>query len=946
MDSNEKEPLLIEPSPDTSGSDASLGFQKSPSRKSPKMERLNKPPRKRSRIACTWCRDRKVRCDASSHGVPCTNCELDQQECVVRSASQSVRTKKPGGARREPYPSPPSTFKPSVFQSPQTSSRSPWISHAWSEGDNTSPWNTPPLAGPASSTTAQFGPVSDVFYSFHPFLKLPGLIDIPPEDTQYLNLKGCFQVPSGATLDEFVRTYFLYVHPCLPIINEAEFWQIYYHQSTPGTDESGISLFTFQAMLFASCSFVSSKAIKSAGFADTRTARNALYTRAKLLYDLGCEKSILSTTQGSLLLTYQSSSMDLHAGSLWLSIAIQNAIVYGALHPTPHPKQDNVKGRIWWSILLRDRIIALGLRRHPQITPQTLDLTGRSCVTPLGETDLEDEITHSEVYDPETKRLLARVLVIQCELAMVFTEVLVLVHSGAGVGIGAGTGLTGLMGMGAGFGQGKRLSQTQNQPEGSKQTLSTSTVKKKVANCKAALLRWSTNAKAALGTVVNSHMTHESVSLYFGLTFFYYHAARLALCNFEALSLELNKSPSTDAPTVNSPAAAAEEAEADYERIQDELEDATGCITDTIKRFLAQGMAHHLPISTIPLTAHPLLLSALDVKLSSTKSQSATRKRRFRYYANLMQVYQHRYDGTDTVAAFIQQTLQVADYILPLHTGFGVGAQRARAGIEARAKSGTEATGSAQGTEPGSDTATSGGVSTTPTSWSELFADFPKLYLRLSLALDYAFSRGYFPAYTEMHELLGGSEDGGGIRGLDSVVVPDSGYIPPASAILASDMRASPTNSDANSNPDVLPPGPGTTPNLVSGTGQMLNLTNLYTLLAPEHQQPQSHPQPQPLPSQHAPVSRITEPDAAMLDPLAIQSYNPVLEQYGYPAQLSFPPQDYSCGIYTLRDAPLLDENGSPEFLNLGSSASEYSDGASVGITVGMVEEGVVSVSA
>ncbi|KAL3490207.1 hypothetical protein BJX62DRAFT_252131 [Aspergillus germanicus] len=980
MDSNEKEPLLIEPSPDASGSDASLGFQKSPGNKSPKIAKLNKPPRKRSRIACTWCRDRKVRCDASSHGVPCTNCELDQQECVVHSASQdrNLRAKKPGCARRQPYPSPPSTLKSSVFQSPETSSRSPLISHTWSESDASIPWSTPPLPGTAStsasSTTSHFGTISDVFYSFHPFLKLPGLSEIPQEDIQYLHLKGCFRVPSGGTLDEFVRKYFLYVHPCLPIINEAEFWRMYYHQSAAGAgfEEEGLSLFTFQAMLFAASAFVSSKAIKSAGFVDARAARNALYTRAKLLYDLNCEKSILSTIQGSLLLTHHSSSSDLHAGSLWLSIAIQNAIVYNALHPSrnlsptanaaPTPnssnKQENIKRRIWWSILLRDRIIPLGLRRHPQITPQTMDLTGESCLTPLGERDLEDEISCSEVYDAETKRLLARVLGIQCELAVVLSDVLVLVNSGVGTGVGVG-----FMGMGGGFGKRKSLSLNQSQSQSPAQTQTpaqtTASVKKQVANCKAALLKWSTNAKAALGAVVNSHMTHESVSLYFGLTFFYYHAARLALCNYEALTLQLNKPLPTDTPTeASSVAAAAEEAEADHERIQDDLEDATGCITDTIKRFLAQGVAHHLPISTIPLTAHPLLLSALDVKLSSTKSQSATRKRRFRYYANLMQVYQLRYDGTDTVAGFIQQTLQVADWILPrAAVGFGVRVRGAEG-----ASSSSSSTAGAQGQGSGVDSGMKGGrggstsPAPAPASWSELFAEYPKLYLRLTLALDYGFSRGYFPAYTEIHELLGGGDGDVGPRGLDASLGTGAGSgsgSMPASSILASDLRASPTSPSFAPGPGPGPDStPGLAPNLVSGTGQVVNLANLYTLLEPEHQHRQQHQQPlvppQTLPSQHGQAT-MTSTETTVLDPLVIPSYNPMLEQYAYATQLSstqlsYAHPDYSCGMYTLRDGPLLDDSGSPEFLNLGSSASEYSDGVlGSGAMVGMVEEGVVS---
>ncbi|KAL2848972.1 hypothetical protein BJX68DRAFT_276164 [Aspergillus pseudodeflectus] len=938
MDSNEKGPLLIEPSPNASGLSASLGFQRSPGNKSPKIEKLNKPPRKRSRIACTWCRDRKVRCDASSHGVPCTNCELDQQECVVHSASHILKS--------------------SVFQSPRASSRSPLISQTWNGSDAAEAWNTPPLPGCASSTATQFGADSDVFYSFHLFLKLPGFSEIPQEDIQYLNLKGCFRVPSGGTLDEFVRKYFLYVHPCLPIINEAEFWQMYYHQS--GVEQTGVTLFTFQAMLFAASAFVSSKAIKSAGFIDIRTARNVLYTRAKLLYDLNCEKSILSIIQGSLLLTHQSSSSDLHAGSLWLGIAIQNAIVYNALHPSSAsnpsatPKQENIKRRIWWSILLRDRIIPLGLRRHPQITPQTKGLTGESCLTPLGERDLEDEISCSEVYDAQTKRLLARVLRIQCELALVFSDILVLVNSGVGTGVGLG-----FMG-GAAFGkrQSQPESQTQGQGLAQTQAQSATSVKKQVASCKAALLKWSTNAKAALGAVVNSHMTHESVSLYFGLTFFYYHAARLALCNFKVLTLQLNTPSSTDKPTETSPAAA-EEAEADHERIQDDLEDATGCITDTIKRFLGQGVAHHLPISTILLTAHPLLLSALDVKLSSTKSQSATRKRRFRYYANLMQVYQHRYDGTDTVAGFIQQTLQVADYLLPrAGVGFGV---RVRGEDEGNGAQGQGSAGAESGTNGKRCGRTSPNLA--PASWSELFANYPKLYLQLTLALDYGFSRGYFPAYTEIHELLGGGSGDVDPTGLDtSSLGPGPGPGPglgsvsvcasiPASSILASDLRASPTSASFGSGPTAH----FSAPNLVLGTGQVANLANLYTLLEPEHQpQPQyqnRHPPPPPLlqalPSQQGPAV-LTSTDTTILEALVIPSYNPMLKQYAYPtqlpsSQLSFMHQDYACGMYTLRDGPLLDESGSLAFLSLGSSASEYSDGVLGGVTVGMVEEGVIS---
>lgn len=39
--------------------------------------------RKRSIQACLSCRARKVRCDVSSRGQPCTNCDLDAKNCLL-----------------------------------------------------------------------------------------------------------------------------------------------------------------------------------------------------------------------------------------------------------------------------------------------------------------------------------------------------------------------------------------------------------------------------------------------------------------------------------------------------------------------------------------------------------------------------------------------------------------------------------------------------------------------------------------------------------------------------------------------------------------------------------------------------------------------------------------------------------------------------------------------
>ncbi|KAL4959275.1 Zn(II)2Cys6 transcription factor [Aspergillus stella-maris] len=726
MDSGKNEPLLMEPPSDQSSSETSQAHRRASDTGTRKMDRTSKPPRKRSRIACTWCRDRKVRCDASSHGVPCTNCELDQQECVVHAASQNRpnRTRRPKFSRHQPYPSP--TLKKSntsVFEESGVPSDSPLLFQNWHEGGKQFPWGTP-LPQPMSP-----GTISDVFYTHHTFLKLPGLSDLPREDYQYLNSKGCFRVPGGAVLDEFVRSYFMYVHPSTPVMNEATFWRMYYGKTSAHQGEdSKISLFVFQAMLFASCPFVAPAVLHAAGFQDLRAARNMLYTRAKLLYDLNCEPSPRCITQASLLLSHHLPSSDFHAGSLWLSISVQNLVVANALDPTPNPATANLQKRIWWGIVLRDRILSLGLGRQPQLV---IDGNGKgtrndgSIATVLGgdvlgEEDLEEEFDASEVYDPETKRNLAKVLTAQCELAICLGNVLALVNpssstTASGFSLNTGRNIDDL-----------HLISTWSGKHTVKER-SPDDIREQAAKCRADLLRWSTNAKGAMGSVVNSNMTHESVNLQFGLAFFYHHAARLALSNFEALSLQQNDvSPPTDTEVIGTgTTVASKDTEADYYRIRDELEDASGCITDTIKRFLAQGIAQYLPIIALPLIAHPLLLSALDVKLSSTKSQSATRKRRFRYYANLMQVFQSRYDGTDAIAAFIQRTLILAEDLLPP-------------------------------SQMGRDSATG---SRRCNSWSELFCHRPEIYLRLSLALNSALKRGYFPQMLRVHRHPGEHAD-------------------------------------------------------------------------------------------------------------------------------------------------------------------------------------------
>lgn len=44
--------------------------------------------KRRASKACQCCRSRKVRCNVVEHGAPCTNCRLDEVECIVTESKR------------------------------------------------------------------------------------------------------------------------------------------------------------------------------------------------------------------------------------------------------------------------------------------------------------------------------------------------------------------------------------------------------------------------------------------------------------------------------------------------------------------------------------------------------------------------------------------------------------------------------------------------------------------------------------------------------------------------------------------------------------------------------------------------------------------------------------------------------------------------------------------
>src|SRR5699024_729829 len=103
--------------------------------------------------------------------------------------------------------------------------------------------------------------------------------------------------------------------------------------------------------------------LRRCGFSNKRDARKQLYNRAKLLYYLQVESSPSAKAQGAVLLTHHTSSEDPLGGSHWLTQAIENAMMIDAkpFFSNVEDVNPSLKKRLWWSILLRDRSLCIGL---------------------------------------------------------------------------------------------------------------------------------------------------------------------------------------------------------------------------------------------------------------------------------------------------------------------------------------------------------------------------------------------------------------------------------------------------------------------------------------------------------------------------------------------------------------------------------------------------------
>ncbi|KAJ5675849.1 Cutinase transcription factor [Penicillium macrosclerotiorum] len=436
----------------------------------------NRPVKRRASKACCCCRARKVRCDVVENGSPCTNCRLDQVECVVTESKRRKKSRveaeinqtseSPGEASEDnplhglsglsglsdmAAPTSPSQNSVDVDHSQHM----PHLLCSYLSGEKERKFPVSNASLPCSDQTQAHRIGSDDCYRrrmapnpavpstmplAHATLQIQQLLDptfantrsansflpdyirglparLQKEDIDYLAAKGALTIPDVSLRNELLKSYIHYVHTYMPLLDLEEFLQTIVQND--GIHR--ISLLLFQAVMFAGMAFIDIKHLQAAGYQTRKAARKIFFQRARLLYDFDYEVDRISLVQSLLLMTYWYETPDDQKDTWhWMGVSLSLAHTIG-LHRDPGNSRMDLRRqrmwkRIWWSTYTRDRLIALGMRRPMRVKDD-------DCDVPM--LTLDDFEFHS--FSPEIVKMVGDSEILQNvshqrELALMFIE--------------------------------------------------------------------------------------------------------------------------------------------------------------------------------------------------------------------------------------------------------------------------------------------------------------------------------------------------------------------------------------------------------------------------------------------------------------------------------------------------------------------------------------------
>ncbi|KAM0457368.1 hypothetical protein ACHAO4_003166 [Trichoderma viride] len=184
-------------------------------------------------------------------------------------------------------------------------------------------------------------------------------------------------------------------------------------------------------MLFISSPYVSASTLLSLGYSSVQAAHTELYTAAKTLTQFDIHRDNVVSAQVALLLTYYTPAPSDTTNTYWMVNAVHfarcaHADQYHTLNDG-NPGKLRLK-RLWWTCILRDRVISLSLRRPLVIGRDEFDFSQPGLLL----ADFSDELGVSTVYDRPTRQIIAHFISAFCEIVNPLSMALAILYPAAG----------------------------------------------------------------------------------------------------------------------------------------------------------------------------------------------------------------------------------------------------------------------------------------------------------------------------------------------------------------------------------------------------------------------------------------------------------------------------------------------------------------------------------
>ncbi|KAM5442676.1 Transcriptional activator of fatty acid utilization [Microsporum ferrugineum] len=377
--------------------------------------------RQRASRACETCHARKVRCDAASLGVPCTNCVAFSIECKIPSPRRKKNQAKSKDGSEEAQgneddprdekadrkvkpsdgmPSTSLTDAQQAHQATQNTSYAQFMKPKFARAPITEAGRVAYL-GESSNLTLlvqdRHGTTDVVHYPLPEGMRgsRSRLTELDSLEIDILNQRGAFLLPPRALCDELVDAYFKWVAPVVPLINRSRFMRQYRDPKNPP------SLLLLQAILLAGSRVCTNPQLMDAN-GSTTPAAMTFYKRAKALYDANYEDDRVTIVQALLLMGwYWEGPEDVTKNVFfWTRVAIiiaQGSGMHRSVETSQLSRPDKrLWKRVWWTLFTRDRSVAVALGRPVNIN------TDDSDVEMLTEDDfIEDDADGPADYPPD-----------------------------------------------------------------------------------------------------------------------------------------------------------------------------------------------------------------------------------------------------------------------------------------------------------------------------------------------------------------------------------------------------------------------------------------------------------------------------------------------------------------------------------------------------------------